>query len=149
MLYHLHQWTQRILSPHFFSLSLMTLFAPTLFGFNGTFDTKSLSLQVENLKYPNNTINATKLSVARSSYTKNTKKLPDILYDYDEYYDDDDTEDEGGYENENATGRSSSKRKRIFLMKRAGTTYAWGRWEKWSRCSKSCVQIRKRQCIKR
>lgn len=86
---------------------------------------------------------------------KNNKTPNDFLSnDYTDQYDDDGEDgEEGGYEGENVAtgnaGRNSLRPKRIHILKRVGTTYAWGRWEKWSRCTNSCVQIRKRQCIKR
>ncbi|KAM7353659.1 thrombospondin type-1 domain-containing protein 4-like [Cochliomyia hominivorax] len=90
--------------------------------------------------------------------SKSNKKSQNTDDDYEEDYDDGDTEEDGGDENETTAagggaggggGRNNSRQRHIYIIKRVGITYAWGRWEKWSRCSNSCVQIRKRQCIKR
>ena len=87
---------------------------------------------------------------------KSAKKTDFISNDYTDDYDDEggENEEDGGYDSENVAGgnnagRNASRVRRIHILKRVGTTYVWGRWEKWSRCSNSCVQIRKRQCIKR
>lgn len=86
--------------------------------------------------------------------SKSSKKSQDSE-DYEDDYDDSEGDDESGYESETSGGggggggRNNSRQRHINIIKRVGITYAWGRWEKWSRCSNSCVQIRKRQCIKR
>lgn len=72
-------------------------------------------------------------------------------FDYeDDYTDEDGDEDnEEGVGRTNGSGRGSKHRQAVYIVKRVGITYAWGKWEKWSRCKNSCVQIRKRHCIKR
>ncbi|XP_054083284.1 A disintegrin and metalloproteinase with thrombospondin motifs 13-like [Zeugodacus cucurbitae] len=66
--------------------------------------------------------------------------------DYDEEQDDDDDDDD----DETTVERPRHSRKRLIsIIKRVGTTYTWDRWEKWTKCSNSCVQIRRRKCIER
>ncbi|XP_039949291.1 ADAMTS-like protein 3 isoform X1 [Bactrocera tryoni] len=66
--------------------------------------------------------------------------------DYDEEQDDDDDDDD-----DEVTGErpKHSRKKLISIIKRVGTTFTWDRWEKWTKCSNSCVQIRRRKCIER
>lgn len=88
-------------------------------------------------------IDDTKSSLKSSKSSKKPEESNDYEEDYgDEEADEEEVETGGG-------GRNNSRQRPIHITKRIGTTYAWGRWEKWSRCTNSCVQIRKRQCIKR
>lgn len=66
--------------------------------------------------------------------------------DYDEEHDDDDDDDD-----DETTGERPKhlRKKHISIIKRVGTTFTWDRWEKWTKCSNSCVQIRRRKCIER
>ncbi|XP_069963336.1 A disintegrin and metalloproteinase with thrombospondin motifs 10-like [Bactrocera oleae] len=66
--------------------------------------------------------------------------------DYDEEQDDDGDDDD-----DEATGErpKHTRKKHISIIKRVGTTFTWDRWEKWTKCSNSCVQIRRRKCIER
>lgn len=98
-----------------------------------------LKRSVEETKAPN--FNATTKS-SKSSKRDNDSK--DYAIDYD-----DEGDEEGDDESETGGGRKNTRQRNINVIKRVGITYAWGRWGKWSRCLNSCVQIRKRQCIKR
>uniref|UniRef100_A0A1A9W6U6 ADAMTS cysteine-rich domain-containing protein n=1 Tax=Glossina brevipalpis TaxID=37001 RepID=A0A1A9W6U6_9MUSC len=69
--------------------------------------------------------------------------------DYDDDDEDNDYRDERFNNGSIAHTLGLSRQRSDNIINREGITYAWGRWEKWSRCWKSCVQIRKRLCIKR
>lgn len=83
-----------------------------------------------------------------SDNLKTESSNEDIENDYDdENEDDDDDEDDDAAAAAHRT--KHTRRKHISIIKRVGTTYVWDRWEKWTKCSNSCVQIRRRKCIER
>ncbi|XP_075149638.1 thrombospondin type-1 domain-containing protein 4-like [Haematobia irritans] len=71
--------------------------------------------------------------------------------DYDNEGDDDGDGDtaEGATDAEDITERPTGNRRNKKGKKYVGISYFWGRWEKWSRCTTSCVQTRRRVCVKR
>ncbi|XP_054742332.1 A disintegrin and metalloproteinase with thrombospondin motifs 4-like [Anastrepha obliqua] len=90
-------------------------------------------------------INTPSTSDKLESLRESSTEMNDNDYDEDnDEYDDDDNDND-------AVGERAkhSRQKHISIIKRVGTTYVWDRWEKWTKCSNSCVQIRRRKCIER
>ncbi|XP_037959881.1 thrombospondin type-1 domain-containing protein 4-like [Teleopsis dalmanni] len=59
---------------------------------------------------------------------------------------DDNEDDYNDYIDENE-GAKQSHQRNIAIIRRIGITYSWSKWDKWSKCTNSCVQIKKRKCI--
>ncbi|XP_067620224.1 thrombospondin type-1 domain-containing protein 4-like [Eurosta solidaginis] len=91
------------------------------------------------------TAKLTKVVTNYRNESLNESSFENIDNDYED--DSDEEDDDDNYVPGNKT--KHSRQKQINITKRVGTTFVWGRWEKWTKCSNSCVQIRRRKCIER